>query len=81
MCSSLYRFNLRLVNAFRLRETLIAHTRDGDALINAENDLERAHRLIARHREFCTVCKLDDALLEVSLHTRRSNVFAIDSAR
>jgi hypothetical protein len=81
MCSSLYRFNLRLVKAFRVRETLIAHTRDDDALIKAENDLERAHRLIVRDREFCPVCKLNDALLEVLLHTRRSNVFAIDSAR
>jgi hypothetical protein len=77
MCSSLYRFNLRLVKAFRVRETLIVRKRDDDALINAENDLERAHRLIARHRESCTLCKLDGALLEASLHTRRfrANVF------
>jgi hypothetical protein len=42
MCSSLYGFNLRLVKAFRVRETLIVRKRDDDALINAENDLKRA---------------------------------------
>jgi hypothetical protein len=77
MCSSLYLFSLRLVSAFRLRETLIAQTCDDDALINAENDLERVHRLIARHREFCALCKLDDALLEASLHTRRFRIQSV----
>lgn len=70
MCLSLHRLNLQLQSAFRLLDNVISLKGEGEALMGADKDLDRVHRLIARHREACTLCKLDMALLDISLHTR-----------
>ena len=68
MCLSLHRLNSQLQSAFRMRDNVTSVK--GEALMGADKDLDRVHRLIARHREACTLCKLDMALLDISLHTR-----------
>ena len=68
MCLSLHRLNSQLQSAFRLRDNVISLKGEGEALMGADNDLDHVHRLIARHRESCALCKLDMALLDISLH-------------
>ena len=68
MCLSLHRLNLQLQSAFRLRDNVASLKGEGEALMGADNDLDRVYRLIARHRESCALCKLDMALLDISLH-------------
>ncbi len=68
MCLSLHRFNLQLQSAFRLRDDVMSLKGEGEALMGADKELDRVFRLIARHRESCALCKLDMALLDISLH-------------
>ena len=70
MCLSLHRLNLQLQSAFRLLDGVISLKGASEAIMGANKDLDRLHRLIARHRESCALCKLDMALLDISLHTR-----------
>ena len=70
MCLSLHRLNLQLQSAFRLLDNVISLKGEGEALMGADKNLDHVHRLIARHRESCALCKLDMALLDISLHTR-----------
>jgi len=68
MCLSLHRLNLQLQSAFRLLDNVISLKGEGEARMGADQDLDRVHRLIAPHRESCALCKLDMALLDISLH-------------
>jgi hypothetical protein len=68
MCLSLHRLNLQLQSAFRLRDNVASLKSESEALMGADNDLDRVYSLIARHRESCALCKLDMALMDISLH-------------
>ena len=80
MCLSVHRLNVQLQSAFRLRDNSVSLKGEGEAPMRADKDLDRVHRLIARHRESCALCKMEMALLDISLHIRgrHSNVISIE---
>jgi hypothetical protein len=82
MCSSLHRLAVLLQDLYNIRNALVAGGSSGTALGRTEVDLERVHHLIARHREFCSHCKLNDAAMNSPSPRRvfRAEVVFIDRA-